>query len=403
MALPIGYSWRNLFVRRASTLFTALGIAITVAVFCGVFALRNGFEQLYRERGSHSLALYLRQGANSEGESVISREQASIIVKERPEISRDESGQPLAAAEAYLAVNLRKLDGGLTNVPLRGVQPMSFRVSEDGPRIVDGRMLQWGADEVIVPERLVSRFRGCSLGDTVLLNLTPFRVVGTFRSEGVYDGEIWGDVERVMEALERPYFQRIIARVDAATIDREAAAAGGEEGTTSIEALSEKLRSDARAPLQIQYEREYLAKQTSAISETLATLAQFLTVIMGIAAVLGAMNTMIAAVAARVHEIGVLKSIGYRPGQIFGAFLLESGIIGLAGGALGLLLVLPFHGVETGLTNWNTFTDVSFSFRLSPGIALSAFAIAFSLGLIGGALPALRAARLQPVDALRIR
>jgi ABC-type antimicrobial peptide transport system permease subunit len=280
---------------------------------------------------------------------------------------------------------------------------MSFRMSEDGPRIVDGRMLQWGADEVIVPERLVSRFQGCALGDTVMLNLTPFRVVGTFRSEGVYDGEIWGDVERVMDALERPYFQRIIARVDAATIDREAATADREEGESSIEALSARLRSDARAPLSIQYEREYLAMQTTAISGMLANLARFLTVIMGIAAVLGAMNTMIAAVSARVHEIGVLKSIGYRPQQIFGAFLLESGIIGLVGGVLGLFLVLPFHGVETGLTNWNTFTDVSFSFRLSPRIAVNAFVIASILGLVGGALPALRAARLQPVDALRIR
>jgi ABC-type lipoprotein release transport system permease subunit len=442
MALPIGYSWRNLLVRRASTLFTALGIALTVAVFCGVFSLRNGFEQLYRPRGSLDLALYLRPGATSEGESGITREQANILLKERPEILRDAAGEPMAAAETYLAVYMRKLDGGLTNVPLRGVQPMSFRVHEEPPRIVEGRMLQWGADEVIVGAPLTGRMQGCRVGETLTLNLTPFRVVGVFEAPGAYGGEVWGDVERMMEALERPVFQRVIARIDPAVIGREAAtalaareaesastnaqleakaAAENEERVreglepvpfeaetfvpypTPIEELDWQLRQDPRAPLSIVSERAYLAKQTTFLSGGLLFLAIFLTLVMGVAAILGAMNTMIASVAARVHEVGVLRAIGYRPGQIFWAFTLESALIGVVGGVLGLCLVAPFHGVETGATNWNTFTDVSFSFALSPRIAIAAFSIAFVLGLIGGALPALRAASLQPVDALRIR
>ncbi len=386
MALPLGYSWRNLMVRRASTLFTALGIALTVAVFCGVFALRNGFQQLYTPRGETDIAIYLRPGANSEGESAIRREQADIIIKERPEIERDPQGNPIAAAESYLAVYMEKLDGGLTNVPLRGVQRKSFDLLPTPPQIVEGRMLRWGSNEVLVGQPLTSRMRNCQVGDTLTLNLTPFEVVGVFTTKGAAAGEVWGDVDRMMEALERPVFQRVIAKVDR---------------TADLNAISEALREDARTPMQVLSEQEYLSQQTSFLSAGLLFLALFLTVIMGLAAVLGAMNTMLSSVSARTHEIGVLKAIGYKPPQIFGAFVFESALIGLVGGLLGLLIVLPFHGIETGATNWNTFTDVSFSFTLSPQIAVTAFLVAFTLGLIGGALPAWRAARLQPVDALR--
>ena len=386
MALPLGYSWRNLLVRRTSTLFTALGIALTVAVFCGVLALRNGFQQLYTPRGEEDIAIYLRPGANSEGESAIRREQANIIIKERSEILRDPLGIPIAAAESYLAVYMEKLDGGLTNVPLRGVQRKSFDLLPTPPQIVEGRMLSWGSNEVLVGQPLTSRMRNCQVGDTLTLNLTPFEVVGVFTTKGAAAGEVWGDVDRMMEALERPVFQRVIARVDP---------------NADLNAISEALREDARTPLQVLSEREYLAQQTSFLSAGLLFLALFLTVIMGLAAVLGAMNTMLSSVSARTHEIGVLKAIGYKPPQIFGAFVFESALIGLVGGLLGLLIVLPFHGIETGATNWNTFTDVSFSFTLSPQIAATAFLVAFALGLIGGALPAWRAARLRPVDALR--
>lgn len=387
MALPIGYSWRNLVVRRASTLFTALGIALTVAVFCGIFSLRNGFESLYHVRGDQDIAIYLRPGATSEGESGITREQANILLKERPEIVRDAEGAPVAAAETYLAMYMERIGGGLTNVPLRGVQPRSFEVQASAPRIVEGRMFQWGADEVIVGRPLTTRMEGCQVGEMLELNVTPFQVVGVFEAEGAYGGEVWGDVERMMEALERPAFQRVIARVDPAA---------------DLSAIDEVLRNDPRTPLQVLSEKEYLAQQTTALSASLLVLALFLTVVMGVAAVLGAMNTMLAAVSARVHEVGVLKAIGYRPGQIFLAFLIESALTGLVGGVLGLLLVAPFHGTETGATNWNTFTEVSFSFRLSPGIAATACVIAVGLGMFGGALAAFRAARLRPVDALRL-
>jgi len=386
MALPLAYTVRNIAVRRASALFTALGIAMTVAVFAGVLSLRAGFEGVYKPRGDTNLAVYLRPGATSEGESGLQREKVDILVKERPEIARDAEGRPVAAGETFLAMFLEKLDGGKTNVPLRGIQPMSIPLRGDALRLVEGRWLEFGSDELVVGRRLVTRMKDCQVGQTLVLNLTPFRVVGVMDSEAADAGEIWGDADRMMEAMQRPSFQRVIARVVPGT---------------DFAALSAQLEHDVRTPVSVSSEREYLGKQTTATGGMLQILALILTVIMGIAAVLGSVNTMLASVSSRTHEIGVLLAIGYSRLSIFTAFLVESALIGLIGGALGLLIALPFDGIETGMANWNTFTDVSFAFTLTPALALQSFVLAFALGLLGGALPALRAARLRPVEALR--
>ncbi|UCF68044.1 MAG: ABC transporter permease [Acidobacteriota bacterium] len=386
MALPLRYTLRSVAVRRGSAILTALGIAMTVAVFAGIIALRQGFEQVYRPRGREDVVVYLRLGANSEGESGIGRQTVDILVKERPEIARDAQGRPLAAAEMFLAVFLEKTDGGLTNVPLRGIQPRSIELQGEQLRLVEGRWPSFGSDEVVVGRPLTTRIENCQLGDTLTLNITPFEVVGVFEHEGAQGSEIWGDADRMMDALERPFFQRVIARVRPAT---------------DVEALADELKNDARTPVQLRTERDYLARQTVALGAALTWLASFLTLIMGIAAVLGAINTMLASVAARTHEIGVLLAIGYPRRSVFLSFLLEAGVIGLAGGLLGVLFVLPLDGMQTGTTNWNTFTDVSFAVQVTPALIGRAFGLSFVLGLIGGALPALRAAALRPIEAMR--
>ncbi|MHC4844555.1 MAG: ABC transporter permease [Planctomycetota bacterium] len=386
MALPFNYSLRNIAVRRVSALFTAVGVAMTVAVFAGVISLRNGFEQLYQDRGHDDRVIFLRPGATSEGESALRRDQCEILIKERPEFVRDELGRPMAAAETYLAVYMEKVTGGTTNVPLRGVQKMSIPLREGEVRLVEGRWFEFGHDEVVVGRPLTERMVDCRIGDTLTINEAPFKVVGVIDSETAQGGEVWGDVERMLAALKRDVFQRVVAKV---------------KDGTDVEALAAELESDERVPAAVFTEREYLAQQTMFTGGMLGFLATFLTVIMGIAAVLGSMNTMLASVAARTHEIGVLLAVGYRRTSIFLAFLMEAALIGLLGGVLGLLIALPFNGTETGLANWNTFTDVSFAFTLTPGLAVKSFFLAFVLGLIGGTLPAIRAARLKPVDAFR--
>jgi putative ABC transport system permease protein len=386
MALPLSYSLRNVAVRRSSAALTAIGIAMTVAVFAGVLSLRAGFEQLYKPRGDATIGIYMRPGAMSEGESAIPRDQTDIIIKERSEIERDAAGHPLAAAEIFLAVYLEKIEGGTTNTALRGVQPASIPLQGERMKLVEGRWLEFGTNEVVVGKPLVTRMKNCQLGGTITINMTPFLVVGVFEHPGAEGGEIWGDVDRFLDALDRTLFSRVVARVL--------------PGTDFI-ALNDVLEHDPRVPIQVQSEPSYLKEQTSMSGDMLGYLATLLTIIMGAAAVLGSINTMLASVAARTHEVGVLLAIGYSRTSIFLTFLFESALMGLIGGALGLLLALPFHGLETGMANWQTFTDVSFAFRLTPYLAAVSFGLAFALGLIGGTLPALRAASLKPVEAFR--
>jgi putative ABC transport system permease protein len=386
MALPLAYTFRNVAVRRSSAALTAFGIAMTVAVFAGVLSLRAGFEQLYKPRGDANIGIYMRPGAASEGESAIPRDQTEILVKERPEIEHAADGHPLAAAELFLAIYLEKLDGGTTNTPLRGIRPASIELQGDRLKLVEGRWLTFGTDEVVVGSPLPGRMANCKVGDTLKLNMTPFKVVGVFEHPGAEGGEIWGDVDRFLAALDRTLFSRVVARL---------------KPGTDFEALTHELEHDERVPTQLQSEPQYLAAQTEMSGGMLNFLAVLLTIIMGAAAVLGSINTMLASVAARTHEVGVLRAIGYSRLSIFLTFLFESALIGLIGGVLGLLLALPFDGLQTGMANWNTFTDVSFAFRLTPELALTSFILAFALGLIGGTLPALRAASLKPVEAFR--
>lgn len=384
--LPLRYSVRNVIVRRSSALLTLLGIALTVGVFSGVLSLRDGFRSVYESRGRDDVLVYLRPGAKSEGESAIRREDAEILIKERPEILRDAQGRPLAAAETFLAIYMDTLDGGKLNVPLRGIQPASLDLMDDDVRLVDGRWPAWGSDEVVVGRPLTQRMRGAQIGDTLEFNLSPFTVVGVYEHDGAQGGEVWGDVDRMIEALDRPFFQRVVARV---------------QPGTDAAAVAAELKAAKRATSSVWTERAYLAAQTTALATQLEFLAVFLTLIMGASAVLGAMNTMLAAVSARTHEVGVLLALGYGRGAIFLTFLIESALIGLLGGGLGVLLTLPFDGMGTGLMNFNTFTDVSFAFRVSPGLVGTAVGLALVLGVVGGVLPAWRASRLRPVEALR--
>lgn len=386
MALPLSYPLRNLAVRKSTTLLTALGVAMTVAVFAGVFSLRDGFQRAYEVGGRADLGIYLRPGANAEGESGIARDRVEILLDERPEIARRPDGSPIAAAETFLAVYMEQTGGGLTNVPLRGIQPASLELHGERLSLAEGRWLQWGSDEVVVGRPLTERMKNCRIGDVLTLNTTPFRVVGVYDLDGAQGGEVWGDVDRMMEALDRSFYQRVIAQL------RE---------DTDLEAVAAELKSDARVASKFVDERTYLKAQTGMLGGMLTVLASVLTVIMSLGAVIGSAITMSAAVSARTHEVGVLMAIGYTRAAVVLTLLIEAALIGLVGGALGLLLALPFDGMQTGMTNWNTFSDVSFRFDLTPVLALKSFLLAFTLGVIGGIVPAVRAARLKPVEALR--
>jgi putative ABC transport system permease protein len=386
MALvPLRYNLRSLWVRASSTLLTVCAIGATVAVLAGMLSLQQGFAVLFQERGRDDLAVFLRKGAKSEGESGLSREQCNVLQKEVPEIELDGAGKPLASAEVFLAVRLRKFDGGETNVAIRGVEPTTFAIHGDDIRIVAGRMPKPGSDELIVGEGLVDRIRNCKPDDTLRINTGTFRIVGTFTGKGGYRSEIWGDLERLSEALQRPVRSRVLARI---------------KPGTDLAAVQTRYESDLRTQPSVQTERAYLATQTDRLSKTFSILGTFLGLIMGLGAIFTGTNSMLAAIGARTHEIGILKAVGYRPLPIFVSFLGEAVLLGLLGGLLGCLLVLPFQGAETGTMN-ETFSEVTFAFRTTPFVMLVAITFAMLLGLVGGLFPAWRAAQMTPTQALR--
>lgn len=384
--VPLSYNYRSLIARSGNTWLTVLSIAATVAVLAGVLSLQQGFESMFASGGRDDMVILLRPGATSEGESGFDRDRAQIALKEIPEFATDENGKPLASGENFLASLLPRLDGGETNIALRGVMMESFAVHGDNLRIVEGRRFEAGTDEIIVGTAVNQRIRNAQVGDTLTINVTPFRVVGVFESTGAYDTEIWGDVDRMQAALETEHYSRIIAQL---------------RPGADVEALKQRLENDQRIPAKVLTEAEYLDSQTGALSGLLMFIGSFLSSVMGVAAVFTGVNAMLSAVASRTHEIGILLATGFRPWAIFLSFLLEAALLGLFGGILGVLLVLPLNGMQTGTTNFATFTEVSFAFTTTPWTMLTAVIFAVMLGLIGGAGPALRAANMTPTQALR--
>jgi len=396
--IPLSYNLRSLWVRRGATILTVLGMGATVAVVAGVLALQQGFETLFTESGRNDVLVYLRPGATRETDSGIQRETANTLIKTRPEIAKGENGVPLASAEVFLALRRNKIEGGETNVPIRGVQPQVWRIHDESLRVGEGRRFEPGSDEVVVGRKLVDRIRNCRIDDVLTINVTPFQVVGILDHDGPFASEIWGDSERIAAALDLGRYNRVIAKLGS-HVDLETRNADGE--IASIARIRSHLENDKQTPANVFTERTYLANQTGMLSGALYGLVGFLAVVMGAAAVFTAANTMQAALAARTREIGILKSIGFRPFPIFVAFLFESLMLGLAGGLVGCLMVLPLNGIETGTTNWDTFTEIAFAFRITPTVLSTAVIYALVLGLAGGAIPAIRAARQLPTVALR--
>lgn len=387
MALvPLQYNIRSLLVRSGNTWLCIFSIAATVAVLAGILSLQQGFETIFASRGREDMLVLLRTGATSEGESAFDRTRAQIALNEIPEIATDANGKPLASAELYLATLLARKDGGKTNIPLRGVQPATFAIHGDNWSILDGRNFAPGTDEVVVGKALRDRIQNCEIGDTLRINVTPFRVVGVFESTGAYQTEVWGDVDRMRAALDVENYSRIIGvmRPDA-----------------SVKDLAKRLEGDKRIPAKALSEKEYLSNQTGALTGLFTFLGAFLSVIMGLAAVFTGTNAMLSALAARTHEIGILLATGFRPFAVFLSFLLEAALLGLLGGIIGVVMVIPLNGIQTGTTNFATFTEVTFAFRTTPYAIAVAIIFALLLGIIGGAIPAYRASRMTPTQALR--
>jgi len=386
MKLLFAYSLRNLLARRLTTLLTAGGMALVVFAFAAIVMLAEGLETTLVDSGSFQNARVIRKSSNSEVQSGVSRVEAAIV-ETQPEIALDADGRPLAAKEVVVLINLRKRGAtGTSNVTIRGVSGASSALRPQ-LRMAAGRMPRFGSAEIMVGEGIARRFQGAGLDDTLSFAKNDWKVVGIFDAGNTgFSSEIWGDADQLMQAFRRQAYSSVLFRL------RE---------PDRLEDVKQRIEGDPRLTLDLKREVDYYREQSEMTATFLRILGTALTIIFSIGAVVGAMITMYAAVANRTSEIGTLRAVGFQRSAILAAFLVESLLLGLAGGLGGLFMAsfLQFFTVST--TNFQTFAELAFQFRLSLQIAIEGLGFAVIMGLAGGLLPAFRAARMNIVEALR--
>ena len=387
MALPLSYNVRNVRVRWQVTLLAVGGIALVVAVFAVLMSMSEGFRAALRSTGRTDNAIIVQRGSASELTSGVPLDQRNLIVVD-DRVARGPDGQALASWEWVIVISLPKATDGMpTNVTLRAVTPRAFEV-RGGIQVVEGRSFTPGLDEVIVGRKLTERIQGLTLGESVNYQQKRLRIVGIFDSQGgAFESEIWGDFDTFGAMFQRGSGSNsLVVRM---------------KDPAAIPELDRWIRSQPQMQLQAVEERKYYEDQAGPLAKILRNLATFVAFIMGVGAVFGAMNTMYAIVAARTREIGTLRALGFSRRAILASFLIESLILALAGGALGCLLALPMNGFSTGTGQTQSFSEIAFAFRITPGIVLTGMAFAAVMGVVGGLLPAFRGARLPITSALR--
>ena len=386
MALPLKYNLRNIVVRKGSTLATAFTIGLTVAVFLMVMALARGIDMTLSTSGEPLNLIVMREGSTAELNSAITREQFNDLMY-LDGVQREDD-KPLVTGEIITLIY--KARKGMTqgsNVTVRGVGPMSFKL-RSGFQTVAGRLFQPGLTEAVVSKRIAERFQGLDIGDKFRIQTTEYTIVGLFDSAGkAFESEIWVDINSLASTTKRAdTFSSTLMRV---------------KDQTALSALAKRITDDPKLHLKAMPERAFYEEQQGTASGALKGLAVFISFIMAVGAGFAGMNTMYAAVARRTKEIGTLRVLGFSRSSILISFLLESISIALIGAAIGILLALPLNFVSTGTSNWVTFSEIAFNFRVTGGLILAALLFGGIIGFVGSLLPSIRAARFKIVDALR--
>lgn len=384
--IPVSYVFRNLWTRKLTTLLTAGGMALVVFVFAAVLMLDAGLKKTAVATGTMENAILLRQAAQTEIQSGVSRDQASLI-ETLPGIARGLDGAPQVTKETLVLIAIPKRGSDKpANLVVRGMPPQGLAIRPQ-VKIVEGRFFRPGSSEIIVGRGVVNAFDGVGIGEPLRFAGREWTVVGHFDAgKSGYDSEVWGDVEQMMQAFRRFGYSSVIARL---------------ENAGRFEAFKASIAADQRLPLDVKQEPLFYEEQTKALSGFLFYLGLALSIIFSVGAMIGAMITMYASVSNRTGEIGTLRALGFRRSSILGAFLLEAIFLSLVGGLVGLA-VASFLQVFTITTmNFTAFSQLAFGFHLTPGIVVNTLLFSVFMGLVGGFLPSVRAARLEIVDALR--
>ena len=386
MAIPFSYSFRNLWTRRLTTVLTASGMALVVFVFAATLMLATGLRKTLVETGSPDNVVVIRKASQSEVQSGVDRGQAAVV-ETQPEIAVGTDGRQLLAKEIVVLISLPKRGTDKpSNVVIRGVSLASLALRPQ-VKLVVGHMPRPGSSEVIAGQSVAKRFKGGGIGETLRFGMRDWTVVGTFDAGTTgFSSEIWGDADQLMQAFRRPVYSSVLFRLRAAS---------------EFAALKARIEADPRLTVEAKRETQYYSDQSEMMATFLGIMGMTLTIIFSLGAVIGAMITMYAAVANRTAEIGTLRALGFRRRSIMTVFLLESLLLGLVGG-LGGIFVSSFLQLFTISTvNWQTFSELAFSFTLTTDIVIQSLVFSLIMGFVGGVLPAFRASRMNIVEALR--
>jgi putative ABC transport system permease protein len=368
-----------------TTLVTAISVGLSVTVFIAVMALAEGLRNVFVATGEPLNIIVLRQGSQTETNSIIEHSRADVITTLEG-MAQNAAGQPLVSAELTVFVNQPRRSGGTSNVVIRGLADMG-RELRPRVRLVQGRWFRPGLRELTVSQSIAERFSDCGMGEQLGTGKASWKVVGIFDAgQTAYGSEMWTDVHDVSNAFgRRNSYSSVLMRA---------------RDTTTLRGLTERISDDQRLQLKAEPEVQYYASQTSTATPV-RILGNFIAFIMAFGSIFAAMNTMYAAVSSRVREIAVLRVLGFSPGSVLLSFLLESLVLAAMGGALGIILALPLNGLATGTTNWLSFSEMTFQFRITAALLQQGMIFALIMGAVGGILPAARAAQQRAAIALR--
>jgi putative ABC transport system permease protein len=386
--IPIRYNLRSLVVRRATTVATGLGIAVVVFVFASALMLSAGVRQTLVTGGSRDIALVMRKGGTAEIQSVVEASQLDALYA-TPGVKQDSSGRSLASPELVLVLTMRRASGvGRANVQIRGVEPSAAQMRSSF-RIVEGRAPMPGSDEAIVGVQVRGRFEGLELGKTFEVHKgRRATIVGVFEAgNSSYESEVWLDLTGMQAALLRA---GLVSSVRLRL-----------ESPEAFDSFKSVVESDKRFGYSVTRETDYFQSQSEGVVQIVTLIGTLISTFFCLCAMAGAMITMYAAIANRQREIGVLRALGFPRRSILLSFLVEALLLTITGGSIGAVAALGMSFLRIPILNYQSMSELVFKFDASPRIIVESLILAAVLGLFGGLLPAVRAARVSPLLAVR--
>ena len=388
MAIPVIYNFRSVKARWSSAIVAVVGIAGTVGVFVAMLSLARGFKATLVSSGSEDNAIIMRAGATSEMTGGVTIDTVKII-QDKPGIAKGADGSPLVTPEVVLVAPIPLISTGTdANVEIRGVSKNVLEIRRN-IKIVEGRMFTPGLNEIVVGKNANASYSGLTLGNTIGLGSVHWKIVGIFDAGGSsFDSDVWGDAHVIGPAFNRPdiYFQSITVHLASAS---------------ALQQLKDAATADPRLNVDVTREIDYYSKQSNRLTKLITVLGGLVAGVMAIGAVFGALNTMYSAVAERGREIATMRALGFGGPTVVFSFVIEALLIAFIGGLVGCIAVLPLNGLTTGAMNLQTFSHVAFAFKITTELLVKGIVFALVMGVIGGLLPAMRAASMPVASALR--